>query len=87
MEIMKALPTFRVVDDDSSDKKTKGIEDNLHLRVLSTFIRQENKALVQLILWIIRGIYKALGNFKMIFIVVWNSRHVFSKNLGVSVLL
>lgn len=87
MKIMKALPTFRVVDDDSSDKKTKGIKDNLHLRVLSTFIRQENKALVQLILWIIRGIYNVLGNFKMIFTVVWNSRHVFSKNLGVTVLL
>lgn len=87
MKLMKSLPAFRVVDDDSSDKMTKGIEGNPHLRVPSTFIREENEALMQLILWIIRRIYIILGNLKMIFIVVWNSRDVFSKNLGVTGLL
>lgn len=84
---MKSLPALRVVDDDSSDKKTKGIQVNPHLRVLSTFIRQEFEALLHLTLRIIRQIYNILGNFKMIFIVGCNSRHIFSKGSGVTGLL
>lgn len=63
---------------DSCDKKSWSQSS---LRILSISIRRENDALTQLILWFIKGNFKHFSDFKIL-IVVWNSRHIFSKNLG-----
>lgn len=84
MKIMKFLPAFRVMDSDSlilqKDKRNwsqSSLKSSQHI-----FIMPENKALLQLILWITRAIYNILGNFKMILRVVWNSRYLFSQGFG-----